>query len=42
VNFDRLKNREDVRVVEMTPDNRDRLAGEIIAWIDSRFGSGTA
>jgi len=40
--FDRLKNREDVRVIEMTPDNRDRLAGEIIGWIDSRFGSGTA
>jgi len=42
VDVNRLKNREDVRVIEMTPDNRDRLAGEIIGWIDSRFGSGTA
>ena len=33
--FDRIKNREDVRVIQMTRDNRDRLQDEITGLIDA-------
>lgn len=35
--FARMKNRQDVRVIQMTRDNRNRLAGEVINLIDTRI-----
>jgi hypothetical protein len=35
-----VKPRKDVRLIEVTPENRDRLPGEIEAWVRGQLRRG--